>query len=83
MGNDEKQEWKLIKSKKCFNTWTNHFSLPTIPPPKYRSVTAKGDSAASNHYWALRDTIVLEDVSDATIPIAVTLPDKTQISSVK
>jgi hypothetical protein len=23
--------------------------------------TAKGDSAASNHYWALLDTIALED----------------------
>ena len=53
------------------------------PPSKILYVTAKGDSAASNHYWALRDTIALDDVSDETTSVAVTLPDKSQISSVK
>jgi hypothetical protein len=73
----------LVKSKKCLNTSNSHSTLPIIPPPKYLSVTAKGDSAPSNHYWALRDTIALDKVTNATTPIAVTLPDKTQIVSIQ
>ena len=73
----------MVKSKKCLNTSNSHYTLPIIPPQKFISVTAKGDSAASNHYWALRDTIALDKVTNATTPIAVTLPDKTQILSMQ
>ena len=82
MGNDTQQECHLVKLKKCLNT-SSCSSLPIIPPPKVLSVTAKGDSAVSNHYWALRDTIALEDATDTQTPIAVSQPDKSQISSVK
>lgn len=58
------------------------FNTSTLPPPKSTVIT-KGDSAASNHYWALRDSMILDDVSDEPFGTSVTLPDKSTISSIK
>ena len=47
---------------------------------KSNSVVAKGDSAASNHYWKSTDVDILTDVCD-TIGPTVTLPDNYTITS--
>ena len=73
----------MIKPKKlCYNTHLS--SLPKIPPMlKHLTINAKADSAASNHYWALRDSLILDDVTEDSQGTTVTLPDKSHISSVK
>ena len=37
---------------------------------------AKGDSAVSNHHWALQDSILLDGVQDYVFGTSETLPDK-------
>ena len=73
----------MVKSKQsCYHTHTS--SLSKIPPKlKHIIVKAKGDSAASNYYWALRDSMVLDSVTEDHTGTTVTLPDKSQILSVK
>ena len=53
----------------------------TIPPT--HSIIAKGDSAASNHYWALRDSDVLDDIrTDPNGPVVI-LPDTSTLQAIK
>ena len=54
-------------------------SVSTIVPP-INQVIAKGDSAASNHYWRLNDMEVLDNVHACNGP-TVTLPDNSTIHS--
>ena len=46
------------------------------------TIIAKGDSAASNHYFALRDSDVLDDVHFDGPPTSVLLPDSSSLDSV-
>ena len=73
-------DWKKVKSKHSFKPTILHTS--NIPPKK-RFIIAKGDSAASNHYWALRDSIILDNLSDDDNAPSVTLPDKSTITAIK
>ena len=73
--NYDNSEWTLVqpKSKLCY-------TASKIPPQT--PIIAKGDSGASNHYFALQDKDVLDDETD-TPGIAVTLPDSTTLRTVK
>ena len=73
-------EWKLV-TKKSKNIQNN----PNIAltPPHRTTVIAKGDSAAIKHYWALRDTMVLDDVRDDTTGPTVILPDTSTLTATK
>jgi hypothetical protein len=51
-----------------------------IPPAT--TIIAKGDSAASNHYFALRDSAVLDDVHFDGPSTSVILPDSSSLHSV-
>ena len=70
-------DWILINSR-------SKHSLPrcfsAIPPTT--TIIAKGDSAASNHYFALRDSDVLGDVHFDGPPTSVLLPDSSSLHSV-
>jgi len=70
----------LVKNKsrkKVINQLTS-----TIPPTHTHTIIAKGDSAASNHYWALRDSDVLDDVrSDPNGPVVI-LPDTSTLQEI-
>ena len=71
------KDWILI------NSHSKH-SLPrcfSVIPPKPTIIT-KGDSAASNHYFALRDAEVLDNVHFDDPPTSVLLPDSSSIASV-
>ena len=78
---EDDQSWKTIKSKHSFKRHIYHSSK--IPPQHPRTIIAKGDSAASNHYWALRDSIILDNVSDDDNAPSVTLPDKSTITAIQ
>ena len=43
---------------------------------------AKGDSAASNNYFALRDSDILENVSTTGPPSSVLQPDSSSLTSI-
>ena len=45
-------------------------------------MVAKGDSEASNHYFALRDSDILEDVSTDGPHTSVLLPDSSSLTSI-
>ena len=45
-------------------------------------MVAKGDSEASNHYFALRDSDILEDVSNDGPHTSVLLPDSSSLTSI-
>ena len=70
-------DWILINSR-------SKHSLPrcfsAIPPTT--TIIAKGDSAASNHYFALRDADVLYNVHFDGPPTSVLLPDSSSLDSV-
>jgi hypothetical protein len=74
-GSKKLEEWINV-TKESFK----HIFIPpsVISPPS--KVIAKGDSAATNHYWRLRDKDVLTDVQENT-STTVILPDSTTISS--
>ena len=67
-------EWKLVcnSNKPIQNLPQNAL---TSPSKQHHTVIAKGDSAASNHYWALRDTMVLDDLTDDNDGPTVILSD--------
>ena len=69
--------WILVQPKAKHSLRCNH---SVIPPSS--SVIAKGDSAASNHYFALRDASVLDAVHPDPIGTSVILPDKSSLTSV-
>ena len=52
-------------------------------PPNSKTITAKGDSGAINHYFALRDIDVLEDTAPTDTGVEVTLPTSATINSTK
>ena len=70
----DKQQWINVLK----NTTKHCFTPSTVIPPK--TVIAKGDSAASNHYWRLQDMDTLTNVKSAPGP-TVTLPNLTTITS--
>ena len=80
---DDNDDWTIVTSNKTKTKKSLNHSTIIPPPSPSRLVIAKGDSAASNHYWALRDTLVLDNVTDDDFNTTVTLPDKTQISSIQ
>ena len=74
--------WIKVKPKRNYHL--HNSSLSNIPSKlKTKVVKAKGDSAASNHYWALRDTMVLESVTEDNNSTTVTLPDTSCITSIQ
>ena len=73
-------EWTLVTNKS--NNIQNNPNIALTPPPR-TTVIAKGDSAATNHYWALRDTMVLDDVRDDTNGPTVILPDTSTLTATK
>ena len=72
MNNAPTSEWTIVKTK-SIKKGSNINALQL--PPKSQTIIAKGDSAASNHYWALRDCMVLDDVEVDPISPTVILPD--------
>ena len=72
--------WTLIKSKSHLPMYSSSNSV--IPLPR-TTINAKLDSAASNHYWALRDTMALDEVQDDDIGVSTILPDKSIITSIQ
>ena len=70
-------DWILINSRSK-HSLSRCFSI--IPPAT--TIVAKGDSAASNHYFALRDVDVLDDVRFDSPPTSVLLPDFSSLDSV-
>ena len=71
-----KDDWMEVtnKYKYSFNP-----SLTVIPPPPV--VIAKGDSGATNHYFALQDAHGLDDTDTTDAGIEVTLPTKATVTS--
>ena len=47
------------------------------------TIIAKGGSAASNHYWALRDSDVLDDIRTYPNGPVVILPDTSTLQAMK
>ena len=72
MNNAPTSEWKIVKAKSIKKG--NSINALQLPP-KSQTIIAKGNSAASNHYWALRDSMVLDDVEVDPISPTVILPD--------
>ena len=55
--------------------------MSTIPPT--HTIIAKGNSVASNHYWTLRDSDVLDDVqTDRNGPFLI-LPDTSTLKAIR
>ena len=75
-----KSEWTLVTIES--NNIQNNPSIALIPPPR-TTVIVKGDSAATYHYWALQDTMVLDDVRDDTNGPTVILPDISTLTATK
>ena len=59
---------------------------PSVPPRELSrvpsTVTAKGDSAASNHFMTEQDEHILKDVQPIQ-PLSITLPDSTNIDGTR
>ena len=86
MNNAPTSEWKIVKPKskvkpKSIKKGNNINALQL--PPKSQTIIAKGDSAASNHYWALRDSMVLDDVEEDPIGPTDILPDTSTLTATK
>ena len=75
------KHWTLVhhNSKHVFKL-SKH--LPNLPPFQ-PNIIAKGDSGASNHYFALCDADVLDDCVDTHTPTTVTLPNLDILKSTK
>lgn len=79
------------EESKSNNLWipitnkTKHSFKPALTkiPPSTRTITAKGDSGASNHYFALSDIEVLNDTEETTDGIEVILPTADTVKSTK
>ena len=67
-------DWKLVKPQ-------SKNSLKYCHPPA-PSVIPKGDSAASNHYFALRDAAVPNELRQDPVGTSVMLPDASSLISV-
>ena len=80
MNNAPTSEWKIVKPKSIKKG--NNINALQLPP-KSQTIIAKGDSAASNHYWALRDSMVLDDVEVDPIGPTVILPDTSTLTATK
>ena len=73
-------EWKLVcNSDKTIQNLPQNALTP--PSTQHHTVIAKGESAASNHYWALRDTMVLDDLTDDNDGPTVILPDTSTLTA--
>ena len=70
------------KTKKAIDKLCNIFS-PIPPSPNSKIVIAKGDSAASKHYFAAKDEHVLHNVKDTPHGPEVALPDSSIIKASK
>ena len=70
-------DWKLVQPQSKYSLQYCH---SIIPPAT--SIIAKGDSAASNHYFALRDAAVLDEVRQDQVGTSVMLPDASSLTSV-
>lgn len=59
---------------------------PSVPPRELSripsTVTAKGDSAASNHFMTEKDEHILKDVQPIS-PLSITLPDSCNIDGTR
>ena len=73
-------EWTLVTNKSNKIQKNPNF---TLTPPHRTTVIAKGNSSATNHYLALRDTMVLDDVRDDTNGPNVILPDTSTLTATK
>ena len=74
--------WITVKSKNSRHLAYHITLCKTSSKFKHIKVKAKGDSAASNHYCALRDSMVLDTITDDPIGITVTLSNKLHITSI-
>ena len=70
-------DWILVKPQSKHSLRRSHSVIPPSSP-----IIAKGDSAASNHYFTLRDATVLNSVRTEPIGTSVILPDQSSLTSV-
>ena len=70
-------DWLLVKPKSKHSLRRRHSVIPHSS-----SIIAKGDSAASNHYFALRDATVLDPIQPEPFDTSVILPDNSSLTSV-
>ena len=68
---------KLAKQLNLLNTFSSD-----SPHHNYKTIVAKADSAATNHYWRTEDLACLSNIKPYTGP-SVTLPNNTQIAPSK
>ena len=69
------------------NIFTTIYTKPhvsNLPSPTQRFIIAKKDTGATDHYIP-EDVapLVLSNIRKSTVPVTVTLPDKTQLTSTK
>ena len=79
---EEGGKWIEVKYKKLPKT-SKLYNTSHLPPSQPSSIIRKGDSAASNHYRDLCDSMILDYLSEHNYGTSVTLPDKSTITSIK
>lgn len=83
---EEKDHWILVdrKNKHClYNSSSSSSIIPPLTSQFSNAVIAKADSAASNHYFPLRDAFALNDLQEDTHGPTVILPDSSNLTATK